>query len=107
MATDSRKSERLLRSVTNGRQARRIVDLGDRSALVLVYDDNRTMYVTNTDDGLYAVAYGAGGGLYLARIVEPGVVSMNASRDDVHVDVTRDPPGAINRGKAKHCGGDD
>lgn len=90
MSTVDRRLDALA-SITNNRQATRIMDVTGYTSLVLERSYG-TIWITNTERGLYA--YGkTGGGTYLSRFVERGTVSAHGINSEESV--TRDPPQAV------------
>lgn len=82
-----------LASITNQRQARRIMDLGEPAALKLTHTDGREQWVINSSEGLYAVGYY--NSLYMARVVSLGELrGMASGATDVTV-VHEDVPDAV------------
>ncbi|MEA5387224.1 hypothetical protein VB779_09290 [Haloarculaceae archaeon H-GB11] len=104
-ATSVDECEHALASVTNRRQARKVMDVRNSAALLLTFPNGRRWYVTNTDAGLLLVGYAATGGLYMSRTVSPGVVSLNGTREDVQEEIVEKPPVALRRGGERKGGG--
>lgn len=91
-----------LKTITNSRQAAKILDVRDRSALHLQWADGRDVWIAGTDGGLYAYGVAAGGGTYLCRHVEIGTVSAMALGTTPdggadQIDVDQDPPDEVLR----------
>lgn len=97
MSQSADATHRRLKRLTNRRQASKILDI--RSGVALhIEDHGRDVWVTGTDAGLYAIGYGAGGGLYMARTLPAGTVQAIADGAD-SVEVEQEPvPAALWRG---------
>lgn len=88
-SSSNSESFRVISSLTNDRQAAKILDIRNDSALVL-RQHKREHYIQGTEAGLYLVSYGRGGGLYMSRIVAPGQIRALANSAD-EIDVEQEP----------------
>ena len=105
MTLDLDAAEDALAFATNRRQARRTLDARDDTA-VRFDVSGRSIYVTISDAGLWAVSYGYGGGLTDARTCGPGRVRLLANKADT-IDVEHEPSKDHVRVPAPNRRGDD
>lgn len=93
--------ERVLANATNRRQARRIRSVRDPAALHAEYLQGRDLWVKGTDEGLYVVRYGPGGGLTVGDHRTPGQIALlleDSQEDSIEVvHDADDQPEAVRR----------
>lgn len=73
------QTHRGLKQILNSRQASKVLDVRDTATLFLSWSDGREVWISGSNGQCYAVGYGAGGGLYMARTIGVGEVSAMAS----------------------------